>query len=193
MMQAQLGLRTLQAQHCSEAAADARFEGSTKTILGHPALSKDCVPQLEEDAHLRVCSLLRMRAQLAATQKLHFIFASLKQRKKGLGFFVTYNENKGEVGKPHLLPGSTFYYPLQQEEFPHWLFRTSAFQCSTPSSSAATIAHWCVLTRNPVPSDTINSEEARVISLPDLLPPADHTRVRVLSYLNLLYMKSSLD
>lgn len=67
------------------AAAYASYEGNTKSTLGHPALSKYCVPQLEGGSHLRVCLLLRMRAQPAAAQKLHFIFASLKQRKKGLG------------------------------------------------------------------------------------------------------------
>lgn len=45
-----------------------RFEGSTKSTLGHPEVSKDDVPQLAGDIHLGVCSLLKKEA---ATQKLH--------------------------------------------------------------------------------------------------------------------------
>lgn len=122
----------------STALGAARFEGRTKSILRNPALSEDCAPQLEGEVQLRVCSLLRMTAQIVAAQKLHFIFASLKQRKEGLLFFVTYNENKGEVGKPHLLPGSTFYYPFQQEErfltgcLGHLLFTAAHFPAVLP-------------------------------------------------------------
>lgn len=49
------------------AVARIRFEGSTKSTLGHPEMSKDGVPQLA-DVHLGVCSLLTKEA---ATQKLH--------------------------------------------------------------------------------------------------------------------------
>lgn len=130
----------------------------------------------------------------SCSTKTAFHFCFLKTNKEKLGGFCNLQWKQRGSGEAtfitwvDILPSTPTGWA-----FPHRLFKTPAFHCSTSPSSAATIAHWCVLTRNHVPSDTINSEEARVISLPDLLSPADHTRVQDLSYLNLLYTKISLD
>lgn len=84
------------------AAVCVRFEDSTKSTLGHPKLSKDSVPQLAGGARLGVCSLLTMRELTSCNTETAFQTASSKARKKGIIFFFACNENKGEVGKPHL-------------------------------------------------------------------------------------------
>lgn len=68
-------------------AVHARFEGSTKSTLGHAELSKDGALQLAGDAHLGARSLLAMRALATCNTETAFQTASSKPRKKGFGGF----------------------------------------------------------------------------------------------------------
>lgn len=80
------------------AAVHARFEGSTKSTLGHPELSKDGVPQLAGDARLRACSLLATRELASCNTETAFQTASSKPRKKGIFFFWPVMKTKGKWG-----------------------------------------------------------------------------------------------
>lgn len=151
---------------------------ASKALWGALSCQRRCSPQ--------ICSLLTAGELASCSRETAFQTASSKPRKKA-------KKTKGKWGSHIYDLGRNFTIPSNRKGVSDRLFRAPAFCCSAPPSSAGSMTHWCVLTRSCIPSDTINSEEAKVISLPDLLPHAGHKRAWVHSKLSSLYMKVSLD